>query len=352
MALCQAEGSEELFRRYVFIGVRIHALCSARVNSTRIVLSRGSGTGAARCLIAPCPRRSLARYSQAQTPAGQDLLHKAFAPALSRDEPVAIQPTPTPPAGAISFEIVFFDVGQGDAASIIINGQRLLIDGGRSARTMRQRLEARGVPDLDAVLMTHPDAGHIGGLAGVPEMLAAEVVTDVEVLKVGHHGSNTSNTQAFLQDAAPDVAVISAGRTNQYGHPHEEVVSRLTVVGALLVYTDTSAADGSVVIGGGPGRRNTARNRPRTCRRRSLERHDRLDDEGERARPSSRTGKADPAKVRLPTRQTGEGNTPGTGTGGGSGRGLGGIGGSQGNNGFPSSSRVSRRRHQYSREGP
>ena len=47
------------------------------------------------------------------------------------------------------------------------------------------------------------------------------------VLKVGHHGSDTSSTREFLDAVHPEIAVISAGEDNQYGHPAPEVVRRL-----------------------------------------------------------------------------------------------------------------------------
>jgi hypothetical protein len=50
-------------------------------------------------------------------------------------------------------------------------------------------------------------------------MPAAGVLSDIDVLKVAHHGSNTSTTSAFPAPTKPDVAVITAGRINPYGHP-------------------------------------------------------------------------------------------------------------------------------------
>ncbi len=79
-------------------------------------------------------------------------------------------------------------------------------------------------------------------------MLGAGVVTDIEVLKVGHHGSNSSSSLPFLQTLQPEVAVISAGLNNQYGHPHADTLTRLASVGASPVYTDTTAGDDSVVM--------------------------------------------------------------------------------------------------------
>lgn len=48
-----------------------------------------------------------------------------------------------------------------------------------------------------------------------------------DVLKVGHHGSNTSSTFPFLQHIQPKTAILSYGKNNRYGHPHEEVINRL-----------------------------------------------------------------------------------------------------------------------------
>jgi competence protein ComEC len=48
-----------------------------------------------------------------------------------------------------------------------------------------------------------------------------------QILKLGHHGSKTSSSEIFLETVAPDVAVISSGANNSYGHPHKEVIDRL-----------------------------------------------------------------------------------------------------------------------------
>jgi len=59
-----------------------------------------------------------------------------------------------------------------------------------------------------------------------------------DVLKVAHHGSSTSSTDAFLRAVRPSIAVISVGAGNKYGHPNEDVLHALARVGAEILRTD------------------------------------------------------------------------------------------------------------------
>jgi len=69
------------------------------------------------------------------------------------------------------------------------------------------------------------------------ELLTHRANLNSTVLKVGHHGSNTSTTPEFLATVDPEVAVISAGKDNPYGHPSDEVISRLEEqVGSQKIY--------------------------------------------------------------------------------------------------------------------
>jgi len=70
-------------------------------------------------------------------------------------------------------------------------------------------------------------------------MLAAHLVPDVEILKVGHHGSKTASSKQFLRAALPEVAVYMAGVGNRYGHPHVETILALQAIGAEIYGTDT-----------------------------------------------------------------------------------------------------------------
>ncbi len=61
---------------------------------------------------------------------------------------------------------------------------------------------------------------------------------DVDLLKVGHHGSHTSTSVELIETSTPTVALISAGVENRYGHPHPSVVTRLERAGVLVLRTD------------------------------------------------------------------------------------------------------------------
>jgi competence protein ComEC len=250
-------------------------------------------------------------------------------------------------------EIDFIDVGQGDAVAIRTPaGRWLLVDAGArddgwdaGERRVLPFLRARGVRRLEALVLTHPHADHVGGAAavlralpvgrviepgmplgssvyletlraaverGVPwsaarqdrvlrldgvELLilwpVAEAVEapedpndvsvvirlryagfgalltgdapawveerlvarygdalDVEVLKAGHHGSRTASSPGLLDATTPELAVVSAGVRNDYGHPHAEVLRRLQARGIPVARTDR---DGTVRVEVEPG---------------------------------------------------------------------------------------------------
>lgn len=73
-------------------------------------------------------------------------------------------------------------------------------------------------------------------------MLLENGIPVIDVLKVAHHGSKTSSTEAFLTATSPRYAVISAGQRNRYGHPSPEVLERFTKIGTHLFRTDQHGA--------------------------------------------------------------------------------------------------------------
>ncbi|MEN9582602.1 MAG: hypothetical protein RL641_556 [Candidatus Parcubacteria bacterium] len=68
---------------------------------------------------------------------------------------------------------------------------------------------------------------------------------NVDVLKLGHHGSRTSSGEAFLLATHPSVAIISAGCDNSYGHPHKEVIDRLS---KLKIPTLATCSSGTITF--------------------------------------------------------------------------------------------------------
>ncbi|MBU3170443.1 ComEC/Rec2 family competence protein [Clostridium estertheticum] len=72
------------------------------------------------------------------------------------------------------------------------------------------------------------------------EMLSKGIDISADVLKVGHHGSSSSTTQAFLDKVNPKYAIISAGKDNSYGHPHKSTMDKLKAKGVKVYRTDES----------------------------------------------------------------------------------------------------------------
>ena len=58
------------------------------------------------------------------------------------------------------------------------------------------------------------------------------------VIKIGHHGSDTSSSQSFLNQVLPQIAIISVGEGNSYGHPKQTTLDKLNKLGTLVYRTD------------------------------------------------------------------------------------------------------------------
>ena len=142
-----------------------------------------------------------------------------------------IQKNPSPPKTAV----LPFIKGELPRRVIAQRGQRFDLGGGAYFEIL--------FPDRDVSDMDTNNGSIIGKLvygttsflfpgdapSAIEEYLAYvdKEYLDVDVLKVGHHGSKTSTSEALLGFASPAIAVISAGKDNKYGHPHQEVLDRL-----------------------------------------------------------------------------------------------------------------------------
>jgi len=234
-------------------------------------------------------------------------------------------------------EVVFFDVGQGDAIFIVTpKGHQILIDGGPDSVVLEKLAAEMPFWDrtIDLIILSHPHADHLKGLIDVLErykvenilwtgvnydsqlyrewqrviegegaeihiaqsgqkIISSNVILEIlyplesfegkevrnldntsvsaklvfkestflftgdahrevelilieefeerlksDVLKAGHHGSKTSSVQEFVEQVLPEIAVISAGKDNRYGHPHQEALDTFANCDINVLRTD------------------------------------------------------------------------------------------------------------------
>jgi competence protein ComEC len=121
-----------------------------------------------------------------------------------------------------------------------------------SAGSARVRVLNPQAPDWERPKVRNDDSVVLEVSYGdVAMLLTGDISGDVEreiipllspsrlrILKVGHHGSRTSTSQALLDAWRPDIALISCGRGNPFGHPHPDVLERLRSVGTKVLRTD------------------------------------------------------------------------------------------------------------------
>ena len=245
------------------------------------------------------------------------------------------------PATRADLEVHFVDVGQGDCAVIMSQGEVMVIDSGDrdESNSVERYLMMQGVTRINYLIATHPHADHIGEMAEIigqfrvdnfimprlpakltpttqcyenmlkmlkakntpvtpaedcefelgcckvqlyasgiedsdnlndysvivrlvhgensflftgdcenteeRDLLSRGLELRAKVLKAGHHGSYTSSSAEFLDAVKPDYAVISCGRKNDYGHPHDTTVRRLKKYADKLYMTPR---DGNIVF--------------------------------------------------------------------------------------------------------
>ena len=81
------------------------------------------------------------------------------------------------------------------------------------------------------------------GIEKEKDILEKYNIGNIDVLKVGHHGSNTSSSKEFINSINPKYSIISVGKNNRYGHPNKDVLN--TLDNSKIYRTDK---DGSIMI--------------------------------------------------------------------------------------------------------
>ena len=77
---------------------------------------------------------------------------------------------------------------------------------------------------------------------GEQQLIESGLLKDYDVLKAGHHGSKNSTSEKMLALVLPEFTMISAGKENRYGHPHQEVLNRLEKMGSRIYCTKDTGA--------------------------------------------------------------------------------------------------------------
>jgi len=123
-------------------------------------------------------------------------------------------------------------------------GVSIFEEGGLSATLLApQKREYESLNNYSAViLLKYQDISFLltgdAEAESEKEILSAGYNIKAQVLKISHHGSNSSTTSNFLQAVSPTYAVISVGAGNDYKHPHPVILDRLAKSGAITLRTD------------------------------------------------------------------------------------------------------------------
>lgn len=135
-----------------------------------------------------------------------------------------------------------------EGSSIELDGVRIdMLYSPESRKVQESQLQATGNEFSNLIRVSYGEASFLftGDLVAEQEqqVLANGTYVASTVLKVGHHGSRTSSSQEFLTAVNPGWAVISCGYNNSFGHPHKEILNRLTsCTKAKILRTDQQGA--------------------------------------------------------------------------------------------------------------
>ena len=153
---------------------------------------------------------------------------------------------------AYDLKVHFIDVGQGDACLITCNGHSMLIDGGKSSESDKiySILKNENIKHLDYIIATHPEADHIGGLAGALNYAivgaALSPVTDAE-------GEAFQNLKKYLDMQSVPITVPEAGEVYNLGAAEFKILGPITIGDSdnnNSIVTRLSCGDTSILFTG------------------------------------------------------------------------------------------------------
>jgi beta-lactamase superfamily II metal-dependent hydrolase len=133
----------------------------------------------------------------------------------------------------------FVEVKKGDTISFGGLTFNVMSSGGVSTNDMNQNSVVLRMTYAKTTFLFMGDAGKV-----VEPMLAGMDIS-ADILKVGHHGSNTASGLSFLSQVNPKVAIYMAGLGNSYGHPAAAALANLKAVGAQIYGTDVN---GTIIV--------------------------------------------------------------------------------------------------------
>lgn len=126
-------------------------------------------------------------------------------------------------------------------------GEKIVFSNGASIRVLypfrNQKEDKKDTNSMSLVLLLEYKEQSFLLTGDIPADKESLIEThDADVLKVSHHGSKTSTSQTFLEAMKPEDAIISVGKENSYGHPHQEVIQALRDRGVRMFRTDESGS--------------------------------------------------------------------------------------------------------------
>lgn len=152
--------------------------------------------------------------------------------------------------GEIEFSVLWPE--KGDISKSVLNNDYTKIDQ-IQARTLVETMLSNQTRELNktSVVMIMRYKNVSGLLTGDIDdevelsLLSSRLIEDVDVLKVAHHGSKTSTSSYLLEKSKPEIAIISVGKDNHFGHPHVQVLQLLQDNMVQILRTDES---GDVIL--------------------------------------------------------------------------------------------------------